>query len=232
MIADLIATMADKEGFSVDVYPSRSGVIGIETSDVAMLAAVMLRRQREKHGLSMADVATCLGARSKAVYARHEQGRTVPSVEKLFELIAAVAPGESFGRPGRNARATWRLSSLAPQLAGSGTMASTRIRQTPSAWRFHTVRYRPVRVTGGASPTWKVKRFVPVSYAVSPSTCKETVLMATSMKRADVNRARNVSSMDARPVMKPFVVAAMYSPSSVNNDAMALESARCMAEPN
>jgi hypothetical protein len=33
-------------------------------------------------------------------------------------------------------------------------------------------------------------------------------------------------------VMKPFVVAAMYSPSSVNIEAMAGASPRCMAAPN
>jgi transcriptional regulator with XRE-family HTH domain len=56
----------------------------------------MLRRQREKHGLSLAEVARRLGARSKTAYARYEQGRSVPTVEKLFELLAAVAPGEEF----------------------------------------------------------------------------------------------------------------------------------------
>jgi ribosome-binding protein aMBF1 (putative translation factor) len=57
MIGDLIATMADAEGSSVTVRPRSSSVIGIETSDVATLVAVMLRREREKHGLSAADVA-------------------------------------------------------------------------------------------------------------------------------------------------------------------------------
>jgi transcriptional regulator with XRE-family HTH domain len=41
-------------------------------------------------------VARRLGSRSKTAYARYEQGRTVPTVEKLFELLAAVAPGEDF----------------------------------------------------------------------------------------------------------------------------------------
>jgi transcriptional regulator with XRE-family HTH domain len=56
----------------------------------------MLRRQREKHGLSLAEVARRLGARSKTAYARYEQGRSVPSVEKLFELLAAVSPSRDF----------------------------------------------------------------------------------------------------------------------------------------
>jgi transcriptional regulator with XRE-family HTH domain len=56
----------------------------------------MLRRQREKHGVSLAEVARRLGSRSKTAYARYEQGRSVPTVEKLFQLLGAVAPGEDF----------------------------------------------------------------------------------------------------------------------------------------
>jgi DNA-binding transcriptional regulator YiaG len=83
MMADLIETMADK-----------SGAFEIGSDDAAALVAVMLRRQREKHGLSLSQVARRLGWRSKTAYARYEQGRSVPTVEKLFQLLFAVAPGE------------------------------------------------------------------------------------------------------------------------------------------
>ena len=96
MIADLVSTMADKPGFAVEVFPGSGSGFEIGTPDAAALVAVMLRRQREKHGLSLADVAKRLGARSKTAYARYEQGKSVPSVEKLFELLAAVAPAEDF----------------------------------------------------------------------------------------------------------------------------------------
>jgi transcriptional regulator with XRE-family HTH domain len=46
--------------------------------------------------VSLSEVARRLGSRSKTAYARYEQGRSVPTVEKLFELLAAVAPGEDF----------------------------------------------------------------------------------------------------------------------------------------
>ena len=52
MIADLVETMADEEGMSVDVHPGANGLLAIETSDAAALEAVVLRRQREKHGIS------------------------------------------------------------------------------------------------------------------------------------------------------------------------------------
>jgi len=96
MLVDLVGTMADKGGFSAQVFPGDGGELELGTPDVATLVAVMLRRQREKHGLSLSEVALRLGARSKTAYARYEQGRSVPSVEKLFELLAAVSPSRDF----------------------------------------------------------------------------------------------------------------------------------------
>jgi len=96
MMADLVETMADKKGFRVAIFPGTDGAFEIGSDDAAALVAAMLRRQREKHGLSLSKVARRLGTRSKTAYARYEQGRSVPSVKKLFELLSAVAPGEDF----------------------------------------------------------------------------------------------------------------------------------------
>ena len=96
MLADLVETMAGAPGFTAEVFPGEGVELEIGTPDAAALVAVMLRRQREKHGLSLAEVARRLGARSKTAYARYEQGRSVPSVEKLFELLAAVSPRRDF----------------------------------------------------------------------------------------------------------------------------------------
>ncbi len=96
MIADLAQSMADKRGFRVAVTPRGRGAFEIGSDDVGTLVAIMLRRQREKHHISLSALASRLGSRSKTAYARYEQGRTMPTVEKLFELLAAVAPGEDF----------------------------------------------------------------------------------------------------------------------------------------
>jgi DNA-binding XRE family transcriptional regulator len=96
MLVDLVVTMADRAGFSVKAFPGAGEELEIGTPDSAALVAVMLRRQREKHGLSLSEVARLLGASSKTAYARYEQGRSVPSVEKLFELLRAVAPKQDF----------------------------------------------------------------------------------------------------------------------------------------
>lgn len=96
MLADLVAAMAPRQTLAVRVYPGAGDELEIGTADTAALVAVMLRRQRERHGLSLSEVARRLGARSKTAYARYEQGRAVPSVEKLFALLTAVSPRRDF----------------------------------------------------------------------------------------------------------------------------------------
>ncbi len=44
------------------------------------------------HKLSLADVAKKMGASSLNAYAAYEQGKREPSLSKLRELLAAVAP--------------------------------------------------------------------------------------------------------------------------------------------
>jgi transcriptional regulator with XRE-family HTH domain len=53
---------------------------------------LLLQRQRQKSGLSLAEVAHRLGAKSRNAYARYEQGVSVPTIEKLDELLRAIAP--------------------------------------------------------------------------------------------------------------------------------------------
>ena len=65
------------------------------------LIALLLRRQREKRGISLAEAAQLLEQKSRNAYARYEQGRTVPTVEKLEMLLKAIAPDQEL---------VWRLA--------------------------------------------------------------------------------------------------------------------------
>jgi DNA-binding XRE family transcriptional regulator len=96
MIADAIELLVDKEGFKVDVYPGKGEYFEIGSTDTAALAAALLREQRTKRGLSLEDVAKRLGAKSNNAYARYEQGRSTPTIEKLSELLMAVSPDNDF----------------------------------------------------------------------------------------------------------------------------------------
>ena len=48
--------------------------------------------EQETKLLTLSEAAERLGAKSRNAYARYEQGRCVPTVEKLDELLRAVAP--------------------------------------------------------------------------------------------------------------------------------------------
>ena len=96
MIVDLIITMANKPEFKVSVVPGKSGTFEVTSDDSKTLVALLLRRQRIKNGLSLAEMAKRLGAKSRNSYARYEQGTSVPTVEKLDELLKTVSPHNDF----------------------------------------------------------------------------------------------------------------------------------------
>jgi predicted RNase H-like HicB family nuclease/DNA-binding XRE family transcriptional regulator len=101
MAEDLIETMADATGFQVTTYPMGGESFEIEANRVGTLIALLLRRQRERHGLTLNEAAERLGQRSRNAYARYEQGRAMPSVEKLEQLLKAIAPDQ---------RIVWRIA--------------------------------------------------------------------------------------------------------------------------
>lgn len=94
MAADLIETMAGARDFRVTIYPTGAETFELGANRLGVLLALLLRRQRERHGLTLADAAKRLGQRSKNAYARYEQGKSMPTVEKLEQLLKAIAPDQ------------------------------------------------------------------------------------------------------------------------------------------
>ena len=90
MIADAIETLVNKPGFKVQVFPGKGEYFEVGASDEAALTAFLLRRARIKSGLTLAEVARRLGSTSLNTYARYDQGRSVPTVPKLSELLCAL----------------------------------------------------------------------------------------------------------------------------------------------
>lgn len=91
MIVDSIESLAHQKGFRANVYRAGEETIEVGSSDIAALIALLLRRQREAHGLSLAEVSKRLGQTSRNAYARYEQGASVPTIEKLQRLLSIVA---------------------------------------------------------------------------------------------------------------------------------------------
>ena len=96
MIADWFATMIDRTRFSVIVHEGKRNNFEISTSDTKAMVGLLLQRQRQLLGLSLAAAAERLGAKSRNAYARYEQGSSMPTVEKLDKLLQAVSGGRDF----------------------------------------------------------------------------------------------------------------------------------------
>ncbi len=94
MVEDLVETMVEAKGFRATVYPTGGNSFEIGANQLGVLLALLLRRQRERRGITLEDAARKLGQRSKNAYARYEQGKTMPTVEKLEQLLKAIAPDQ------------------------------------------------------------------------------------------------------------------------------------------
>ena len=89
---DLIESLAGDASLRVDVQATREGHVEFSATDSAALTGLILRRQRSRSGLTLSEVANRLGSSSRNAYARYEQGRSVPTIEKFDQLLRAVSP--------------------------------------------------------------------------------------------------------------------------------------------
>jgi hypothetical protein len=96
MVADLLQTLVDRPEFTVRVHPGDDDYFEVSAPDTRPLIGLLLRRQRERSGLSLAAAAVRLGARSRNAYARYESGTSLPTIEKLDSLLRAVSPDRDF----------------------------------------------------------------------------------------------------------------------------------------
>jgi len=96
MIEDWFASMVNQPGFVATAHERNGDEFEISASDLGEMISLLLRRQRQRSGLSLAEVAQRLGAKSRNAYARYERGDSLPTIEKLDELLRAVSEGRDF----------------------------------------------------------------------------------------------------------------------------------------
>ena len=92
MVADMLDTMVNQKDFEITVFKGKKDTFEVGSSDAKYFVRLLLQRKRELSGLSLSQVASRLGMSSRNTYARYEQGKSVPSVEKLNDLLHAVCP--------------------------------------------------------------------------------------------------------------------------------------------
>lgn len=95
MIADWFESIVNQNGFEVQVHAAGRDAFEISSEDSRTMISLLLQRQRQKSGLTLAQAAQRLGVKSRNAYARYEQGVSVPTVEKLDQLLRAIAPDRS-----------------------------------------------------------------------------------------------------------------------------------------
>ena len=91
MIREAVDLLVDKKGFDLVVHSFDRESFYIESDDEEALLALMLKRQRVKHHLTLSDMARKLGVKSKNAYAQYEQGRSQPSLTKVQEFLSAMS---------------------------------------------------------------------------------------------------------------------------------------------
>ncbi len=91
MTKDLISSLLQDQDFKANVVVKDDAVL-IEPNDPKKLAALILKRQRQRRRLRLEDVAQQLGAKSINEYAQYEQGKHMPSLEKFEQLLEAIDP--------------------------------------------------------------------------------------------------------------------------------------------
>jgi len=96
MVEDLFKTLVDKPTFEVNVKSDSKGNIEVGSNDIQAMICILLQRRRQISGLTLSQVAERLGVSSRNSYARYEQGKTMPSIEKLNELLKALSPNSDF----------------------------------------------------------------------------------------------------------------------------------------
>lgn len=96
MIKDAIYQLVHHKNFRIKVQPGKGESFSVKTNDIKYLLALLLKRQRLKHNLSLSDVASHLGVKSKNSYAQYEQGRSEPSLSKMQQLLKAINPHVEF----------------------------------------------------------------------------------------------------------------------------------------
>ena len=92
MVVDMLESLINNKEFKAEVFKKSKDTFEISSSEPKYMISLLLQRKREISGLSLAQVADRLGSSSRNSYARYEQGKSVPTVEKLHDLLHAVSP--------------------------------------------------------------------------------------------------------------------------------------------
>ena len=144
-VLEYAADTAPLAGFEVTVTDDGDVTCYVTSNDPVRLLSLLLRRQRELNDMSLADVATEMGAKSRNSWAQYEQGRVDPSMTKLGELLAVVAPELTLAVIPRSARVIPRWDDEADDEAEMDAVIATPTPDNIAALRAKLAKAAPKR---------------------------------------------------------------------------------------
>ena len=90
MAKDAIECLVDTPDFSVKVLPDKNLNFYVSSSNMAPLIGLLLAQKRKEQGLTIQEVALRMGFNSSTAYARYENGKVNPSLDKLDQILKAI----------------------------------------------------------------------------------------------------------------------------------------------
>lgn len=90
MAGDYISCLSPIENIEVNVEIKGKNKFLVGSNNTKAMISILLMCKREQSGLSLAQVAGRLGEKSRNAYYKYEQGKVLPSIEKLERLLEAV----------------------------------------------------------------------------------------------------------------------------------------------
>lgn len=89
MIADAVDGLIDNKRFKADTIVLTNNEFILLGNDHKLLFGLLLKQQRGKHGLTIAEVAKRIGC-SMTTYSQYEQGRNLPGIKMIEKFIEAM----------------------------------------------------------------------------------------------------------------------------------------------
>ena len=93
MAKSVVLDASGSSKLKIDMTKTGTHTFSIFSEDFEILIPLLLKKQRQKAGLTVLQASNRMGSNSPNAYGVYEQGRAKPTLEKLNELLSAVNQG-------------------------------------------------------------------------------------------------------------------------------------------
>ena len=90
MAVDLVKSISPIKSIEMVVSEKSKTSFFVVSNNSKAMVAILLRCRRQKSGMSILEVTKKLGLSSRNGYAKYEQAKSIPSVEKLEQMLEVM----------------------------------------------------------------------------------------------------------------------------------------------